>query len=89
MDLEAIKAGVVTNVYHLDVDKKWPIHKHDTQDEVFYCIKVSGFGVLENGEQELKVGDAFIVRAGVMHSLRTDENLFVTSFLIPVIEDQT
>ena len=89
MDLEAIKAGVVTKVYHLDADMKVPLHKHATQDEVFYCIKGSGFGVLEDGEQELKVGDAFIVRAGVMHSLRTDADLFVTSFLIPVIEDQT
>ena len=88
MDLEAIKADVVTKVYHLKTDMKVPLHKHDSQDEIFYCVKGSGFGVLEDGEQELTVGKAFIVQAGVMHSLRTDEDLFVTSFLVPIVDDR-
>ena len=87
MDLEAIKANVVTKVYHLTPDMKVPLHKHDSQDEVFYCVKGSGLGVLEDGEQELKVGEAFIVHAGVMHSLRTDTDLVVTSFLIPSLAE--
>ncbi len=45
-----------------------------------FCIKGEGFGVLEDKEIELKVGAAFIVPAGVMHSLRTDTKLYVGSF---------
>jgi mannose-6-phosphate isomerase-like protein (cupin superfamily) len=86
MDLENIKAGVVTNVYHIHADKKVALHKHPKNDEIFYCIKGEGFGVLEDGEVELTVGKAFIVPAGVMHSLRSDSNLYVTSFLIPLVE---
>jgi len=55
-------------------------------DEIFYCIKGSVCGIIEDREIELVVGQAFIVPAGVMHSLRTDNNLYVSSFLIPVIE---
>jgi len=87
MDIKLIKESLVTNVYHLDLDKKVPLHKHEKQDEIFYCIKGSGFGVLEDGEIELTVGKEFIVKAGVMHSLRTDGNLYVCSFLIPIVED--
>jgi len=86
MDLNAIKESIVKNVYHLTPDKKVPLHKHDKQDEIFYCIKGSGFGVLEDKEIELIVGKEFIVSAGVMHSLRTDDNLYVCSFLIPVVD---
>lgn len=86
MDLENIKASVVTNVYHINAEKNVPLHKHPKSDEIFYCIKGEGFGVLEDGEVQLTVGKAFIVPAGVMHALRTDSNLYVTSFLIPVVE---
>ena len=37
-------------------DLKVPLHKHDTKDEIFYCIKGSGFGVLEDREVGLTVG---------------------------------
>lgn len=87
MDLDAVRSAVVTKVYHLNADKKVPLHKHDSQDEIFYCIKGSGFGVLEDSEQALKAGESFIVHAGVMHSLRTDDDLFVTSFLVPLVDD--
>jgi len=88
MDLEAIKGQIVTNVYHIDADKKVPLHKHNKQDEIFYCIKGAGYGVLENDEIELSVGKAFIVPAGTMHALRTDNELYVSSFLIPVVEPE-
>ena len=86
MDLNSIKESIVKNVYHIPSDKKVPLHKHADQDEIFYCIKGSGFGVLEDCEVELTVGKEFVVPAGVMHSLRSDADLYVCSFLIPVIE---
>lgn len=86
MDLQNIKESIVTNVYHIDSEKNVPLHKHPKHDEIFYCIKGEGFGVLEDKEVELIVGKEFIVPAGVMHSLRTNTNLYVSSFLIPVIE---
>jgi quercetin dioxygenase-like cupin family protein len=85
MDLDQIKKSIITNVYHIPVGKKISLHKHDKHDEIFYCIKGQGFGVLENSEIELTTGKEFIVPAGIMHALRSDEDLYVTSFLIPVI----
>ena len=87
MNLENIKESIATNVYHIPEGKKVPLHKHPKHDEVFYCIKGEGFGVLENREVELTVGKAFIVPAGEMHALRSDSNLYVSSFLIPDIEE--
>ena len=87
MDLDAVKKAIATKVYHLTSETKVPLHKHGDKDEVFYCIKGGGFGVLEDKETDLAVGEAVIVRAGTMHSLRTDVDLFVTSFLVPVIEE--
>ena len=86
MDLQKIKDSIVTNVYHIPAEKKVALHKHDNHDEVFYCIKGEGFGMLEEREEKLTVGKAFIVPAGVMHALRSDNDLFVTSFLIPKVE---
>jgi mannose-6-phosphate isomerase-like protein (cupin superfamily) len=86
MDIESIKASIVSHVYHIPSDKKVPMHKHDGQDEVFYCIKGSGFGVLEEREVALSVGQAFIVPAGTMHSVRSDSEVDVTAFLIPVVD---
>ncbi len=85
METEQVKSSIVTNVYHISSDENVPLHKHVAQDEIFYCIKGAGFGVLEESEQDLSVGKAFIVRAGVKHSLRTDSDLYVCSFLIPVV----
>ena len=87
MDLESIKKNIVTNVYHIPKEKKVALHKHLDKDEVFYCIGGSGFGVLEYGEVPLMHGKAFIVLAGVMHALRSDDNLYVSSFLIPVVTE--
>jgi mannose-6-phosphate isomerase-like protein (cupin superfamily) len=88
MDLTTIQSSIVTKVYHIKPEMKVPLHKHDGKDEIFYCIKGSGFGVLQDKEVDLEVGKAFIVRSGIMHSLRTNKNMFVCSFLIPVV-DQT
>jgi len=88
MDLDAIKEAIVNNVYHIPSDKKVPLHKHDDKDEIFYCIKGSGFGVLEDREVELNVGQSFIARAGTMHSVRSDTEIYVCAFLVPVLEDQ-
>ncbi len=86
MDLNSIKESIVTNVYHVPSDRKVPLHKHAEQDEIFYCIKGSGFGVLEDGEVELGVGTSFIVPAGTKHSLRSDGELYVSAFLVPVVD---
>ena len=86
MDLEKIKKEIVENVYHIPADRKVPLHSHADHDEIFYCIKGEGFGVLENKEVELTVGKVFIVPAGVKHSMRTDTEIFVASFLVPVVQ---
>ena len=88
MDLNVIKESIVTKVYHINSETKVPLHKHDKQDEIFYCMEGSGFGVLEDGQVELNVGKAFIVPAGTMHSLRSNGNLYVTSFLVPVVDNR-
>jgi mannose-6-phosphate isomerase-like protein (cupin superfamily) len=85
MDTNSIKERIVTKVYHLTSETKVPLHKHEGIDEIFYCIKGSGFGVLEDSEELLSVGNAFIVSAGRLHSLRTDQDLVVASFLVPVV----
>jgi mannose-6-phosphate isomerase-like protein (cupin superfamily) len=85
MELETIKKNIQTNVYHIKSDKQVELHKHQNYDELFYCIRGEGFGVLENKEIELKEGAVFVVPAGTMHALRTNCNLLVTSFLIPVL----
>lgn len=86
MDLKSIKENIVTNVYHVPAEKKVPLHKHDKQDEIFYCLSGSGYGVLEDSEVELTPGKAFIVPAGVLHSLRSDGDIYVGSFLLPVVD---
>ena len=84
MNLDDIKAAIVTNVYHITADRKVALHKHAEKDEVFYCFAGTGFGVLEQGEEKLSPGKTFVVRAGTMHALRTEADLYVTSFLVPV-----
>lgn len=88
MEVDKVKEAIVTNVYHITSDKKVALHKHPKHDEIFYCIKGEGFGVLEDRDEVLNVGKAFIVPAGTMHALRTDCDLHVASFLIPVVEEE-
>ena len=89
MDLNSIKEAIVKNVYHIPSDKKVPLHKHADKDEIFYCIKGAGFGVLEDSELVLNPGDSFIVPAGIMHSLRSDGDLYVSAFLVPVVDQRS
>lgn len=86
MDLNSIKDSIIQNVYHIPSNKKVPLHKHAKQDEIFYCVKGSGFGVLKDSEVELGVGEAFIAPAGEMHSLRSDGDLYVIALLVPVVD---
>ncbi len=87
MNVEKFKEAVVHNVYHIPAGHKVPLHKHARHDEVFYCVEGSGFGVLENSELPLTAGKVFIVPAGTMHALRSDDHLYVTSSLIPLADD--
>ena len=84
MDLNSIKEAIKTNVYHIHPNLIVPYHEHGTQDEIFYCIKGSGLGIVDDKEVELTVGDVLVAPAGSMHSLKTDGDLYVTAFLIPV-----
>ena len=86
MDLQLFKDNIVVKVYHIDSNKKVPLHKHPKHDEVFYCVKGDGFGVLEGSKVELTVGKAFIVPAGTLHSMESDSDIYVSSFLIPAVE---
>jgi quercetin dioxygenase-like cupin family protein len=87
MNLEEYQKKIVINVYHITSESNVALHKHPKHDEIFYCVKGIGFGVLEESEVELIAGKEFIVPAGVMHSLRTSSDLYVASFLIPVIKE--
>ena len=86
MDKDFINSKIKTNVYHIKSDSNVALHKHQKFDEVFYCIKGKGFGVLENEEKELSVGNVFVVKENIMHALRSESEMWVTSFLIPVID---
>lgn len=86
MEIDLLKESITTNVYRIYSGKSVSLHKHPNSDEIFYCVSGEGFGVLENEEVELTVGKAFIVPAGVMHALRSDSQMYVASFLIPIVE---
>lgn len=86
MDKDFINSKIKTNVYQITSESKVALHKHQKFDEVFYCIKGSGFGVLENEEIELNVGNVFVVKENILHSLRSESEMWVSSFLIPVID---
>jgi quercetin dioxygenase-like cupin family protein len=84
MDIKDFKEKIVVNVYYINRDKKVPLHKHTEHDEVFYCVKGKGYGLFEDEEIPLEIGKAFIVPAGRMHALRSDDELYISSFLIPL-----
>jgi mannose-6-phosphate isomerase-like protein (cupin superfamily) len=85
MDTEVIKAKIKINVHHIVAGKTVPLHKHTDSDEVFYCISGAGFGVLEDRDIRLEVGQTFIVPAGTMHALKTDGEIYVCAFQIPKV----
>lgn len=87
MDAKKFHQALVVKVYHITGDSRVALHRHPKHDEVFYCVKGRGHGVLETGETPLEPGRAFIVPAGALHSLRTDTDLYVASALIPLADD--
>jgi mannose-6-phosphate isomerase-like protein (cupin superfamily) len=86
MDIAQIKAAIVTNVYHIPASKNVPLHQHAKHVEIFYCIAGAGIGILGDRQIPLQPGQTFVVPAGTMHTLRTDAEIYVASFLIPVSE---
>ena len=62
MDKELIKSKIKTNVYQITSDSNVALHKHQKYDEIFYCIKGEVFGVLENEEKALTVGEYWRIR---------------------------
>lgn len=86
MDLETFKNRIITNVYYMDAKREVPMHNHPKYDELFYCIKGEGLGVLEDKEIQLEPCRTFIVPAGIMHTIKTRSNMFVCSFQIPPVE---
>jgi oxalate decarboxylase/phosphoglucose isomerase-like protein (cupin superfamily) len=89
MDLAAIKAGIVTNVYHLTPARNVPLHQHAKHDEIFYCLAGTGVGILADQQIPLQPGQTFIVPASTMHTVRTDSDLYVASFLVPISDAST
>lgn len=88
IELDYVKKAIEENVYYIPSDVVVPLHKHQDLDEIFYCIKGSGYAVLEDREVMLNPGTAFIAPAGTMHSLRSDGELYVTAFRVPVIDER-
>jgi NAD(P)H-nitrite reductase large subunit len=84
MDLSAIEKAIETKLYHIHSDIKVPYHEHAAHDEIFYCIKGAGVGIVDGKEVELTVGNVLVAPAGSMHSLSSDGDLYVAALLIPV-----
>lgn len=89
LELEVIKEAIEKNVYCILDGMVVPLHKHEEVEELFYCFKGFGFVVLEHEEVAFEVGDVFVASSGQLHSLRSDGELYVTSFIIPVIEERS
>jgi len=82
-NLDQYKDSVEKNIYEIASDILVPLHKHESHTEIFYCIMGSGFIVLEDSERLFNLGDVYVATPGTMHSIRTDEKLYVISLLIP------
>jgi mannose-6-phosphate isomerase-like protein (cupin superfamily) len=87
MDVEKFGEAVIHRVYRIPAGRKVPLHQHPNHDEVFFCVKGSGVGVLGEMEFPLTPGTAFVVPAGTLHTLRTDSDLYVASSLFPKADD--
>lgn len=84
LNLNDFKKEVETNVYCISSTMKVPSHEHASHDELFYCVKGIGIGIVDGQNIELTPGATFIAPAGKMHSLKTDNNIIVVAILIPV-----
>ena len=86
MEKEFLKSKIKTNLYQIVPDSNVALHKHKGYDEIFYCLKGQGFGILEDKENKMNVGDTFIVKENTMHALSSNSEMWVASILIPVIK---
>lgn len=84
VDFAAMTEGLETKTYMIPPEFEVPLHEHPTHDEIFYCIKGNGIGIVDDSRLEFNPGDVFIAPAGSMHSIESDETQFVMAFLIPV-----
>jgi|LGVE01.1.fsa_nt_gb bacterioferritin-associated ferredoxin/mannose-6-phosphate isomerase-like protein (cupin superfamily) len=84
VDFNALTEGLETKTYLIPPTVKVPLHEHATQDEIFYCVKGNGIGIVDDKEFKFSPSDSFIAPAGSVHSIKSDETLFVMAFLIPV-----
>jgi len=84
VDFKALKEGLETRTYMVPPTMEVPMHEHATQDEIFYCVKGTGIGIVDDKEFKFAPGDIFVAPAGSMHSIESDEVLFLMAFLIPV-----
>jgi quercetin dioxygenase-like cupin family protein len=66
-----------------EMARKVPLHQHPKHDEIFYCLSGSGYGGLADREMPVVPGQAFIVPASTMHTVRSDSSLYVASILVP------
>ncbi len=86
MDLESFKKSIVVKAHHLFEETKVPLHKHHDFDELFYCFRGSGIGVVGNEEVEVTAGKTLLAPSGTMHTLKTTEDLYVLAFEIPLVK---
>jgi len=84
VDFSAIQEGIETKTYMIPRDLLVPLHEHPSQDEIFYCVKGEGVGIVNEMEYKFSTGDIFVAPAGSMHTIKSDETMFVLAFLIPV-----
>jgi len=82
-EFDHIEAGMENNLYYISPQAVVPLHSHSEMDEIFYCVKGSGYAVLEHEERDLKAGETFIAHANVLHSLRSRQGMYVVSILVP------
>ena len=64
-----VRLGVLEGEYH------W--HKHDKDDEFFYCVEGKFLIDLEGRTVELKPRQGFVVPKGVVHRTRASERCIV------------
>lgn len=64
-----VRLGVVNGEFH------W--HKHDEEDEFFYCLEGKFIIELEHQTVELTPGKGFLIPKGVMHCPRAPERTVI------------
>jgi len=84
VDFKALKEGLETKTYLIPPEVEVPLHEHATQDEIFYCVKGNGIGIVDDKKFKFSPGDIFVAPAGSLHSIESDETQYVMAFLIPV-----